>query len=176
MKKIYAVVLLCLISLSALAQSIVPSDWEGSYMGTLNIYKQDTIAIKVKMQLDINTITKDSIFEWKITYDFKGEKDTRAYEIRLQDREKGHYVINEKNSIFLDGYLNLNILTFFYNVMDSFIITEYTFNKDNTITFDLISSMDQPNISGKGEEDIPQVLSYPVNGRQKAKLIKVVED
>lgn len=173
MKGIYTLILMFLIPLSSWAQSIVPTDWTGIYKGTLDIYKKDTIAHKVKMVLEINAKVKDSVFDWKISYDFKGETDVREYEIILQDRKKGYYLLDEKNSIFLDGYLNLNVLTFFYNVMDSFLVTEYTFNKDDSITFDLISGLDQPNISGEGVEEVPKVLSYPINGRQKAKLVKV---
>lgn len=158
------------------AQESFPESWLGKYQGDLMIYGVDSVKMKINMKLDIVKTANDSIYDWTITYNFKGSNDVRAYSLVVVDKEKGHYVIDEKNSILIDSYLSNNtVLTSFFKVMESYIISTYTKNK-NIIVFEIISSKSSP-VSSTGnttvnKEDIPQVDSYGVNGRQKAILKK----
>lgn len=156
------------------AQSHFPTSWQGSYKGELHIYTTDSVAMKVQMNLEITPTKNDSIFSWKMMYVFNGNKDERPYELQIIDAQKGKYVVNELNSILIDGTYRNGIFTTFFEVEKSFIIAEYT-KIENGIEFNLISAQNNPKSSGntdfKGEK-IPEVLSYPVNGRQKAILYK----
>lgn len=100
-------------SLLATAQKTVSDHWMGHCKGTLNIYNNDSIRHKVQMDLELKSLVKDSIFQWKITYTMNDKQDIRDYEIHLLDRAKGYYQMDEKSSIFLDGFLNDNMVTFF---------------------------------------------------------------
>lgn len=156
------------------AQSHFPTSWQGSYKGELHIYTIDSVAMKVQMNLEITPTKNDSIFSWKMMYEFNGNKDERPYELQIIDAQKGKYVVNELNSILIDGTYRNGIFTTFFEVEKSFIIAEYT-KIENGIEFNLISAQNNPKSSGntdfKGEK-IPEVLSFPVNGRQKAILYK----
>jgi hypothetical protein len=93
----------------------------------------------------------------------------------LIDTKKGHYVIDEENTIVIDSYFKTNIFTSFFEVQDSFIVSTYT-KKENSIIFEIISA-DGKKITSSGNkvfegETIPKVNSYLVNGRQKAVLLK----
>ena len=111
------------------------------------------------------------------TYDLNGKKDVRAYRLKVVDKQKGHYRIDERNSIVIDGYLhNNNVFTSFFKVSNSYIITAYT-KKENSLLFEIISGDERAatstgNTISDGEE-IPEVNSYLVNGRQKVVLRKV---
>ena len=158
------------------AQTHFPADWTGSYKGDLLIYGIDSVNMHIKMKLDIVKTANDAIYDWKITYSFNGKKDLRPYRLLVVDKEKGHYQIDEKNSIVIDAYLHNNkVFTSFFKVKNSVVIATYTKSGD-AIIFEIISGKDKPvSITGntkQGEEEIPEVASFLVNGRQKAVLKK----
>ena len=156
------------------SQSHFPDTWTGHYEGTLEIFTVDSVAMKLTMKLDVQPVVKDSVYQWKMTYIFKGNEDIRDYELKIQDAKRGKYSIDEKNSILLDGYYRNGVFSSFFKVEDSFIISEYH-KVDDVVYFDIIAATDKPISSGNqtvNEEAIPEVLSYPVNGRQKAVLYK----
>lgn len=158
------------------SQSNFPTSWQGTYKGDLNIYTTDSVAMKVQMHLEIAPTEKDSVFIWKMTYIFNGNEDVRDYQLKLVDASKGHYIVDERNSILIDTYYRNGVLTSFFEVEKSFIISEYT-KIGEEIHFDIISGINQPILSGNSEQKggmIPEVLSFPVNGRQKAVLFKML--
>ena len=169
------VFVLFLLSINLVAQETFPKSWEGNYKGELQIFGVDSVRMKLTMKLDIAQKT-DSIYQWRITYDFKGKEDIRDYELVLVDKAKGIYNIDEKNTIAIDSYYKTGILTSFFEVMNSFIISTYAKKKED-ILFEIIAANGKnPTITGNSkfkEEDIPEVKTYLVNGRQQAILKKV---
>lgn len=151
-----------------------PKSWVGNYKGELEIYSVDSIAMTAQMNLDIVRKT-DSIYNWKITYQIKGKEDVRAYELQIVDSKKGHYIIDEKNTIKIDAFYRNRIFTSFFEVMNSYIVATYT-KQNNQIVFEIISaSGKKTTTTGNAKhdgEDIPEVKTYFVNGRQKAILVK----
>lgn len=106
---------------------------------------------------------------------FQWQRKFRDYQLKLVDASKGHYMVDENNSILIDTYYRNGILTSFFEVEKSFIISEYK-KVGAEIHFDIISAKNSPNLSGNQQVDgetIPEVLSFPVNGRQEAVLIKI---
>jgi hypothetical protein len=131
--------------------------------------------MKIPMQL-IVAQKSDSIFQWKMIYNPQGKNDARDYEIKIKDVTKGHYIIDEKNSILIDAFYKNETLTSHFEVMESFILTSYHKLDDQTIVFDLFSSKKTGIVSGNTKVDnntIPEVKSYTINGRQKAVLKKI---
>jgi len=171
---IYFSLVFVFLSFNVFSQESFPKSWEGNYQGELQIYGVDSVAMKLKMNLDILK-KSDSVFQWKITYNFRGKEDVRDYELLVVDKKRGVYKIDEKNSIVIDSYYKADIFTSFFEVMNSYIISTYTKEKDS-ILFEIISGDGKkPTISGKStieNEEIPEVKSYLINGRQKAILKK----
>ena len=165
---------LFLLSTEGYTQNSFPKSWEGNYKGELKIFGVDSVKMNLTMKLDIARKT-DSIYQWKITYDYNGKADIRDYELVLVDQKKGIYKIDEKNSIVIDSYYKMEIFTSFFEVMNSFIISTYSKNSDG-ILFEIIAANgENPTITGDSKfdnEDIPEVKSYVVKGRQKAILLK----
>lgn len=162
-------------SLNLFSQESFPKSWEGNFSGDLEIFGVDSVAMKLKMNLDISK-KRDSVYQWKITYNFRGKEDIRDYELVVVDSKRGIYKIDEKNSILINSYYKTGIFTSFFEVMDSFIISTYSKVEDD-IVFEIISGDGKKtSISGNSKfknEDIPAVTSYLVNGRQKAVLKRV---
>ncbi len=141
----------------------------------MQIFGVDSVRMKLAMKLDITQKTA-SIYQWKITYDFKGKEDIRDYELVLVDKAKGIYKIDEKNTIVIDSYYKTDIFISFFEVMDSFIISTYTKTNDGIIFEIIAANGKKSTVTGNSkfkDEDIPEVKSYLVNGRKKAILKKI---
>ena len=119
------------------SQNSFPGSWEGNYKGELEIFGVDSVQRKLIMKLDIAKKT-DSIYQWKITYGTNGKEDIRDYELVLVDQKKGIYKIDEKNTIMIDSYYKMGVLTNFFEVMNSLIIISFT-KKKGGLLFELIA-------------------------------------
>ena len=76
----------------------------------------------------------------------------------------------------INSYYKTGIFTRFFEVMDSFIISTYTKNKEDIIFEIIAADVKNPSITGNSKfnnEDIPEVKTFLVNGRQKAILKKI---
>lgn len=175
MRTLILVIVVSFISLVVYSQEQFPNSWVGDYEGNLEIYAVDSIGMQVKMKLGIHPIEKDSVYRWTITYDFRGKEDVRSYELKVVDAEKGHYQIDEKNSIVIDSYYRYDIFTSYFEVNNSIVISSHR-KEGDSIEFEIIASNNEA-VSSTGntkvnEEDIPEVISYPVTGRQRCILTK----
>jgi len=149
-----------------------PEFWSGEYEGHLKVFGVDSVSMTVGMKLKIEKKT-DSIYQWKMIYNLNENEDIRNYELLIVDRKKGHYNIDEKNSIVINGYYKTGIYTSFFEVNKSMIIATYTKTGEDLL-FEIISANgENPLVSGnsidKGKQ-IPEVNSFKVNGRQKCLL------
>jgi len=157
------------------AQNKSMETWEGLYKGDLELYGVNEVKMVIKMELDIQK-RSDSLYQWKMTYDYNGKKDVRDYSIKCIDALKGAYIIDENNSILIDAYYKNKTLTSYFEVLGSAILTSYEKTSEDVIMFDLFSMNSKKHtMSGgekKDEQDIPEVKSVLVNGRQKALLYK----
>jgi len=155
------------------AQNTFSNTWEGHYKGDLELYGVNAVKMVLKMELEIKELSPE-VHQWKITYDYNGKKDVRDYSIKCVDASKGVYIIDENNSILIDTYYKNKTLTSYFEVMGSAILTSYEKTSEDVITFDLFSMNSKKHtISGgenKDEQEIPEVKSVLVNGRQKAVL------
>jgi hypothetical protein len=163
---------------SMIAQGSFPDSWIGNYKGSLEIFGIDSVKMKANMELKIAATRNDSIYDWHIKYEFNGKEDIRNYSLRLVDRNKGHYHIDEKNSIVIDSYLfNRNKLSSVFSVENNMIMVKYSLESDHII-FELWSvDQQQKNSTGKGVFDgntVPEVSSYMINGQQRAILKKSI--
>lgn len=155
------------------AQNNFPSSWVGHYQGNLEVYGVDSIAMKVKMEMEIRKTSNDSVYKWAITYHLKNKIDTRSYNLKIVDTKKGLFQIDENNSIVIDAYLKQNIFTSFFEVQNNVIIATYT-KEEDIIIFEIISANLKPvSVTGNktvNEKKIPEVTTFPITGRQRAVL------
>ncbi len=152
-----------------------PDDWVGEYQGNLDIFSVDSIKRTFNMKLSIIKKT-DSMYSWVIEYDINGKKDIRPYELLVVDKQTGHYLIDEKNSIKIDGFYRYKTFNSLFKVMGNYIVSSYEKKKDSII-FEILSASDKnKTITGNGihnGEDIPEVTTNFITGRQKAVLVRL---
>lgn len=146
--------------------------WLGHWKGKLEIFDVKGVRQMVNMELEIHK--KDSTrWQWKMVYGDENKKDIRDYELVLKDAEKGHYIIDEKNTIAMDIQLHYRHFTSVFSVQEALLCITYALKGDRTMVFEVISANEkQKYTSGKGDKEIPFVISYPCNGYQKAVLHK----
>jgi len=164
------------LSLNLSPQETFPKSWEGNYKGELQIYGVDSVQMELTMKLNIAQKT-GSVYQWKITYDIKGKEDVRDYELIIVNQKKGIYIIDEKNTIEIDSYYKYGTFTNFFQVSNNMIILSFT-KENEDLVFDLIA-VDAKKITSSGNdtfkgEEIPEVISYLINGRQKSIKKKVL--
>lgn len=166
------IILTC--QLASQAQNAIPSrldPWLGIWAGQLYIYKDGAVVNQVSMELRILPTEQPGRWRWEIAY-LGPKPDQRPYELIALAADKGHYQIDEKNTILLDMYLTQDLFTSIFSVDNTLLIARYTL-RDDHILFEITSlSLDQALTTGEGIEEADRILSYPIGVYQQAVLNK----
>ena len=150
-----------------------PIDWVGVYQGELKVYDAIGQQSKIAMKLTIQQPDATGMYPWIVQY---GEKDLRYYGLEAIDATKGHYAIDEYNSIKLDAYLRGNNFISAFEVQGNTLLFQYT---KTAIGIDIqvsINKVEPQSESGGeiiGKNKIPIVKSFELKSFQKATLLKI---
>lgn len=106
--------------------------------GTCKITPEYDGIKQLKSSLEVKK--QDKGLTWILVYDYNGAKpaEVRNYELKIEDEKAGHYVIDEKNGLFLDGYLINGVLFSSFTINGLLIAARYEFQK-STMTLELSS-------------------------------------
>ncbi|GAB5563678.1 MAG: hypothetical protein Wins2KO_07410 [Winogradskyella sp.] len=174
--KYILVCFLCLASLlNAQNDSLqFPQDFFGIYKGKLTIVNANGTQ---ELDMEFHLQQTDSIgkYQYTLVYIMNGNRQERLYNLIEKDAEKGDYIVDENNGIFLDAKLIDNTLYSMFEVQGNILTTTERFYKDHMdfeITF---SSKKAKNESGTEGEDGVEVISYPITVVQKARLQRVID-
>lgn len=179
MHKLLSLLLITLGALSSVfAQTAVfPESWSGDWKGTLEIFNGKGKVQSVEMALEIHKIdtSREGRYTFGMVYGSK-EKDWRPYEIVPVAPDKGIWKVDEKNSIAMESYLYGPKLVCWFVVEGSRVLCTYEKTDSNTMVFEVISGMETAvSATGntkQGEEDIPEVKTFPCSVFQRAVLHK----
>lgn len=153
-----------------------PQAWEGIWKGDLAIYNAKGLAQKIPMELHILPIDSSDNYTWKIIYGEDKVAGLRPYELKVVDAQKGHYVVDEQNSIALDAFLLGGKLFERFSVMGSMLLAT-TEVRDSVMYYEIISGSETPlHTTGDtviDEEEIPAVGAFPIVVRQYATLKRI---
>jgi hypothetical protein len=116
------------------------------------------------------TDTIDS-YNYVLVYMIKGEASPRNYTLKVKDKAKGEFIIDENNGILLNAKLFDNKLYSVFEVQGNLLITTERFY-DDKMEFEIIFSGKDAKLISEGNEETPAVTSYPVLVSQKATLLK----
>lgn len=151
-----------------------PQAWEGKWKGTLVISKPNGDTTLVPMQLHILPMDTVGKWDYKIIYG-KESTGTRPYELHTVDASKGHYLIDEKNSILLDAYYLGDTFYSRFSV-GKFLLSTRTSLLGDQLVYEIISGNKEPiNSTGGVSDEIPEVESFAIAVQQKALLSRFVE-
>lgn len=152
-----------------------PEGWVGIWKGDLNIFNQYGYQQSLPMQLHILPLDSAGQYTWTIIYGADLESGRRPYVLNTIDAEKGHYEIDERNSIAMEAYFLDNKLFNRFTVMENLLLSS-TEMRDGHLVFEIISGSLVP-ASRTGDtvvdgEKIPPVATLPVTVLQRAVLTR----
>ena len=158
-----------------IVEYLFPEDWLGIWSGTLEIYNQKGVTQSLEMGLEIEKTDTVDVYDWTIIYGSDSTAQRREYQLIAIDTSKGHYMVDEKNGIFLDGYHMHDAFVSVFEVMDNTLVIAYERNMEGmNFTVDVFPSK-EIGISGDtliNGQEIPEVKSFQYTGRQRAVLNK----
>ncbi|WP_397364462.1 hypothetical protein [Olleya sp. R77988] len=157
--------------ISAKAQDkIFPDDFLGVYKGDLEITNAKGKQ-SVGMEFHLTATDLVDVYNYVLVYMINGEPSPRNYTLKVKDKSKGEFVIDENNGIILNAKLVDNTLYSVFEVSENLLITTERFF-DDKMEFEIIFSGKDAKLVNEGNEETPMVTSYPVTVTQKAILIK----
>lgn len=151
---------------------LFPLDWIGHYKGELLIFNASPDTNKVIMQLTIGNPNAEGFYPWTLQY---GEDDIRNYGLEAINSETGHFILDEHNSIRLDGYLRDNHFISRFEVMGSDLLVDYERVSDGILVNLYVSQMKEISTTGGqifGKDTVPNVRSFAIPVFQRALLKK----
>ena len=154
-----------------------PNSWEGEWFGQLSIFKDTGKVRELPMALHILPIDTASVpsWTWTIRYGEDQEAGKRPYELITVDAAKGFYLIDEKNTIKMEGYYIGGQFYQWFEVQGSRLLTKTEMVGD-ALVWEIVVGSDQPVSTTGGSvfegEEIPPVKAFPISNLQRAVLRK----
>lgn len=167
--------MVCLSGLAAQTPDTFPLTWQGNWSGTLDIFNAKGKAQSVAMTVEIHQIdtSKEGRYTFGLIYGSK-DQDWRPYELVPVRPELGFWKVDEKNSIAMESYLLGPKFLCWFVVQGSRILCTYEKKDEQTMIFEVMAGPEKEASSTgntkQGEEDIPEVKTYPFNVFQRAEL------
>lgn len=169
----WLLLLWCVVGCGVASAQSFPQSWQGTWRGTLRIHNANGVAQTVPMAVEIAPTADSLRYTFALIYGEDTAKGRRPYELVVANRAKGHFVLDEKNSIKIDAYFMAGRLLSEFTVQGTRLISSYERRGDELI-FEIISGKDTPvNTTGGqkvGGEDVPPVQSFPIGTWHRAVL------
>ncbi|MCB0529150.1 MAG: hypothetical protein KDC65_11775 [Saprospiraceae bacterium] len=169
--------LFCLQPLAAQQTDSFPASWEGTWSGRLDIFGGKGKVQSVDMSVELHKI--DTSLEGRYTFGLiygSKEQDWRPYELVPVAPERGLWKVDEKNSIAMESFLLGPKFLCWFVVQGSRVLCTYEKTGDDTMVFEVMSGPEKETSSTgntvQGEEEIPEVKTYPFSVFQRAVLKK----
>ncbi|MBN8677082.1 MAG: hypothetical protein J0M29_02590 [Chitinophagales bacterium] len=154
-----------------------PESWVGDWKGSLEIFNGKGKVNSVDMTVEIHKIdtSTQGRYTFGMIYGSK-EQDWRPYELVPVAPEKGQWKVDEKNSIVMESYLYGPKLLCWFVVQGSRVLCTYEKTDNQTLVFEVISgtetAVSSTGNTKQGEEEIPEVKTFPCSVFQRAVLKK----
>jgi hypothetical protein len=175
------VILCCLIVLGSAGLSgqtadtvTFPASWAGNWHGTLEIFNAKGKVQSVPMWIEIHKIDTSTTgrYTFGLVYGSK-EQDWRPYELVPVAPDRGLWKVDEKNGIAMESFLYGPKLLCWFVVNNSRILCTYE-KRGDEMYFEVYSGLEAAvSTTGntkQGEEDIPEVKTFPFSVFQRAVL------
>ena len=160
---------------SQLNGQIVPKQWEGKWIGSVQSWAYNHPLDSFAMSIEI--IPKDSSWDFILFYDraYLGKPDIRQYQLIIENESKYHLAIDEKNSIVLDCFMNDNCLYNRFSGMGSDLQMRMCVS-EKKMEYEITSYLTEPiRISGNEvieNDTVPEIKSFDLHYLMKGELVK----
>ncbi|MEM8883369.1 MAG: hypothetical protein AAGD14_04830 [Planctomycetota bacterium] len=144
-----------------------PASWKGSWKGPCRVVRAGQPDLSFPMELHVAPIEESGRWTWRIVYGEGAQRQERAYE--LVPKEGNHYVIDEKNSILIDSYLEGENLRSRFGVSGNSLEVTYA-RRGDELDVTITTFAARPVRTSGGEARVPPVTSYALKAVQRATL------
>lgn len=149
-----------------------PQNFIGKWKGKMQWIMNGKPVQVFTMRLTILPADTTGQYTWQLSYG-DSAKDVRNYILKPVDIAKGHWVVDERDSILLDSYVLGNCLQGAFTVMGSTIVDNYCIENGKMKVQFFTIKLDDKKQSGKGTEETPYVYSYKMGSYQTGTLTKM---
>ncbi len=153
-----------------------PDDWLGNWQGELIISTTKGVVQQLPMHLEISKTDSTGVYHWLLSYGQGAEADTRPYTLVAVDTSKGHWLIDEHNSILLDGWVLGDTFLQYFTINGSYILLSLRYLGENQLLWEIIAGAEDALRESGGqkinEDPIPIVKSMQVSSLQRAVLTR----
>ncbi len=165
--------LLC-IAFCSHAQKPFPDNFTGKWKGQLELLSKDGPATNdvINVTFDVAPISKN-VYQWHTTYDTKTGPMVKDYKLIVDTLVKGHYTIDEGDSIVLDGYYIGQKLYCTFEVDALLFFSTYEKQGDQIIFEIAFGPFTSPRKTGDVKLPagiVPRVMAYKTESVQRAVL------
>lgn len=169
---VHVLLLMCLIS--SAQQLSFPQSFVGNWKGTLTWNRAEKATQQFTMRLNIQAVDSGR-YTWQIIYGddnpSTGNKvDDRPYVLMPVDTAKGHWQIDERNTIVLDGYFIGNTFTSVFSVSGNIIVSKYELTAEGLMVSFTTYATNPITTTGGTSNEIQPVDSYQVKSLQQGLL------
>ncbi len=147
-----------------------PQSFIGNWTGKLTWNRPDKAPQQFAMRLNIQPADSGR-YTWQIIYG-DDQKDNRPYLLLPVDPAKGHWQIDERNTIVLDGYFIGNRFSSVFSVSGSTIVSSYELTADGLLVSFTTYATKPVATTGGTSNEVPPVDSYYVKSLQQGFLRK----
>ena len=129
--------------------------------------------MELDVELELASMNSDSLYPWTLRYITEERTDERNYFLKKGNQQENHWIVDEDNGIYLDGYVLDDTFFILFEVGNNRIQTSYKLSDDHLIFENLASRVEKIDSSGGLIIDsipIPQVNSFLVTNLQTATL------
>lgn len=153
------------------AGSDFPKNWIGEWKGNMTWYQGLQERQAVPMELHILPSDSTDHYTWRLIYG-TGGKDNRPYILKPFNKERGHWLIDEQNSIVLDQFKLGSKLCGTFTVEGNTILNCYELVGDSLLV-EFYNFQEKPIvITGGGDSTLPKVKTYGMRSHQRAILYR----
>lgn len=147
----------------------LPARWHGHWRGLMTSSVPGGKSQTIEMELHVAPTDDAARCTWTIVYIADGQRQDRPYEIVAVDAGAGKYIIDEKNSIEIEGRMVGEALYSAFSVGDALLLVTYRLVGES-LRVDMVTldTAEAP-VTG-GLDGAPQVALPPVRAVQWADL------
>lgn len=146
-----------------------PDNWVGKWKGTLTWFQGLQQRSPVPMELHILPGDSTDQYSWRIIYG-TNQQDNRPYILKPFNKERGHWLIDELNSIVLDHFLIGDRLCGTFSVEGNTILNNYRVVGDSMMV-EFYNYQEKPIvITGGADTTVPKIKTYGMRSHQQAIL------
>ena len=147
-----------------------PASWEGAWAGPCVVVRQGKTVMSFPMELHVKKLEEGDGWTWRIVYGEGDKRQVRPYELLPVEKEPDHFIVDEKNGILIDHYLENDTLHARFAVMSSVIEATYEKKGEDEMRVTLTTFGHEPKTKSGAQGNIPEVHSFPLLAVQRAAL------